>query len=97
MVTDTHAVTIVRLVRADLIAWPRVGVRPLTVAFTNTSTCSYTASLWDFWDGVTSTLPAPTHTYEISRKVVAVGHNSEFRNQRIVACGRQIRSFLHSL
>jgi PKD repeat protein len=70
-VTGTHAITVVRLVGADFDAWPRWGVRPLTVAFTNTSSCTYTASLWDFGDGstllttsgITSTLPGPTHTY----------------------------------
>jgi hypothetical protein len=63
VVTDTHAITISRLRNADLIAWPRWGRMPLTVAFTNTSTCSYTTSLWQFGDGVTSTLSAPIHTY----------------------------------
>jgi alpha-tubulin suppressor-like RCC1 family protein len=33
------------------------------ISFTNTSTGSYTSLLWDFGDGVTSTLPNPTHTY----------------------------------
>jgi len=35
----------------------------LTVVFTNTSGGEYAASLWDFGDGVTSTLQSPTHTY----------------------------------
>jgi PKD repeat protein len=38
-------------------------VLPLTVTFTNTSTGDYTSSLWDFGDGITSTLTSPTHTY----------------------------------
>jgi hypothetical protein len=62
-VTDTHAITISRLTQADFSASPRWGRMPLTVAFTNTSTCSYTTSLWQFGDGVTSALPAPVHTY----------------------------------
>ena len=33
------------------------------INFTNTSTGPYTSLLWDFGDGVTSTLPNPTHTY----------------------------------
>jgi len=48
---------------ADFTAWPTTGVAPLTVVFTNTSTCNYTTSLWDFGDGTTSTLGSPTHTY----------------------------------
>ena len=36
----------------------------MTVAFTNTSDCHYTAHTWDFGNGVTSTLPGPTHTYD---------------------------------
>ncbi len=48
---------------ADFTAWPTTGVKPLTVDFTNTSTCNYTTSRWDFGNGVTSTLPSPTHTY----------------------------------
>jgi hypothetical protein len=66
-VTDTHAVHIWRLGQADFVAWPTWGVAPLTVTFTNTSNCSATHTLWQFGDGVSSTLPRPTHTY------VAVG------------------------
>jgi alpha-tubulin suppressor-like RCC1 family protein len=34
-----------------------------SISFTNTSTGPYTSVLWDFGDGVTSTLSNPTHTY----------------------------------
>ncbi len=44
---------------------PPSGVAPVTVALTNTSTSSYTSSLWDLGDGVTSTLHALTHTYAV--------------------------------
>ncbi|MDY6876692.1 MAG: PKD domain-containing protein [Chloroflexota bacterium] len=50
-------------VRADFTAWPTSGVAPLTVVFTNTSSGGYTASLWNFGDGTTSTQTSPTHTY----------------------------------
>ncbi len=47
---------------ADFSAFPLNGSLPLLVQFLNTSTgaASY---LWDFGDGITSTLPSPTHTY----------------------------------
>jgi len=50
-------------VQADFTAWPTSGVAPLTVVFTNTSAGGYTASLWNFGDGITSTQTGPTHTY----------------------------------
>ncbi|MCK4832385.1 MAG: PKD domain-containing protein [Anaerolineales bacterium] len=48
---------------ADFAASPTVGLAPLTVVFTNTSTGDYTASRWDFGDSITGTLRNPTHTY----------------------------------
>ncbi|MEE8392489.1 MAG: PKD domain-containing protein [Anaerolineae bacterium] len=54
------------LIRADFTAWPTSGPVPLTVVFTNTSSGAYTASLWHFGDGITSTRTSPTHTYTIS-------------------------------
>jgi len=50
-------------VKADFTASPTSGVAPLTVAFANASTGDYTSSLWDFGDGVTSTLQNSTHIY----------------------------------
>jgi PKD repeat protein len=50
-------------VLARFTAAPTRGQPPLTVTFTNTSVGSYTASLWNFGDGLTSTLASPTHTY----------------------------------
>ncbi len=51
--------------RADFYASPTSGPVPLTVVFTNTSTGDYESSLWDFGDGVTSTLTHPQHTYTV--------------------------------
>ncbi len=48
---------------ASFTAQPVTGLVPLQVNFTNTSTGTYTSLLWDFGDGVTSTLPNPSHTY----------------------------------
>jgi hypothetical protein len=50
-------------VEADFTGQPTAGLPPLTVVFTNTSVGDYDTSLWLFGDGVTSTLPGPTHTY----------------------------------
>ncbi len=48
---------------ADFFGAPLTGAAPLTVIFTNTSTGAITSYLWDFGDGITSTLPGPDHTY----------------------------------
>jgi hypothetical protein len=63
-VVGTHAVDLSLPPCAEFVAQPRVGHPPLTVVFTNTSICDYTASLWDFGDGLTSTATNPTHTYD---------------------------------
>ncbi len=49
---------------ADFSATPTEGVAPLTVVFTNTSSGDFTDSLWQFGDGLTSTLESPTHIYD---------------------------------
>ncbi len=48
---------------ADFTASPPGGAVPLTVTFSNTSTGTYVASLWNFGDGAASTEISPTHTY----------------------------------
>jgi YD repeat-containing protein len=50
---------------ANFVAAPRSGIAPSTVIFTDTSTAPQpiTSWLWNFGDGVTSTLQHPTHTY----------------------------------
>jgi hypothetical protein len=48
---------------ADFVGWPTSGPAPLTVAFTNTSTGAFSTVLWTFGDGVSTSLPSPSHTY----------------------------------
>jgi PKD repeat protein len=63
--THTNCITVYAPVRAGFTASPISGAAPLTVTFTNTSTGSYTTSLWSFGDGITSVLTSPTHTYSL--------------------------------
>ena len=48
---------------AGFSAAPVWGYTPLEVAFYNNSQGDYSASLWDFGDVITSSLPSPTHTF----------------------------------
>ncbi len=50
-------------VNANFSGTPTTGIKPLTVAFTNTSTGDYTSSSWWFGDGGTSSAQHPSHTY----------------------------------
>lgn len=61
--TVSNAVTVYAPVHAAFVSSPVSGIAPVTAVFTNTSTGDFTDSLWTFGDGVTSTLPSPTHTY----------------------------------
>jgi PKD repeat protein len=65
-VTDTHVITTYLPVQAAFSAAPLTGKSPLTVVFTDTSTGTITSWLWSFGDTVTSPLPSPTHTYELT-------------------------------
>ncbi len=49
---------------ADFTATPRSGYSPLTVQFTDLSTGGTISRLWEFGDGVTSTLTNPIHIYD---------------------------------
>lgn len=48
---------------AGFSASPRSGLAPLTVAFTDQSSGTVTDWLWQFGEGLTSTLQNPTHTF----------------------------------
>ncbi|MCP4428038.1 MAG: DUF11 domain-containing protein, partial [Chloroflexi bacterium] len=76
--TTTTSITIYQPATADFTAVPLTGTMPLTVIFTNNSLAA-TDFLWTFGDGVTSTLPAPTHTYalpdEYTVSLTASGQN----------------------
>ncbi len=50
-------------VHSDFSATPTSGPAPLFVTFTNLSTGDYTNILWEFGDGITSTLSSPSYTY----------------------------------
>jgi uncharacterized repeat protein (TIGR01451 family) len=64
-ITRTNYITAYAQVHALFDAVPLEGSVPFTVGFTNTSTGDFTDVLWDFDDGVTSTLLNPTHTYSL--------------------------------
>jgi len=51
---------------ADFTATPLTGVRPLSVAFTDTSTNAPTSWAWTFGDGGTSSAQNPTHSYTVA-------------------------------
>jgi len=51
------------VLEADFKAVPTEGLAPLTVEFTNRSIGDYSEMLWDFGDGITSTVTNPVHIY----------------------------------
>lgn len=65
--TQTSYITVYEPVRADFSGSPTSGLVPLSVHFTNQSTGDYGTCLWEFGDGVTSTLESPTHAYTVVR------------------------------
>ena len=64
--TRSNYITVYQPVVADFSATPLSGTAPLTVTFTNQSTGDYTDLMWNFGDGITSTLINPTHTYGLA-------------------------------
>ncbi len=50
---------------ANFVSDLSTGIAPLTVQFTDLSTGDLDVWLWDFGDGLTSTLQSPTHTYSL--------------------------------
>ncbi|MGD2146865.1 MAG: PKD domain-containing protein, partial [Anaerolineae bacterium] len=78
---------------ASFTASPTMGVAPLNVVFTNTSSGGYTTSLWAFGDEVTSTEESPTHTYAAGVYTVSLtldaglpGSDTLTRTNYITAC-----------
>jgi PKD repeat protein len=61
--TQTNYITVFSEPQIDFSASLTAGVAPATVVFTNTSSGDYIESMWDFGDGITSTVPDPSHTY----------------------------------
>ncbi|MCD6286707.1 MAG: PKD domain-containing protein, partial [Anaerolineae bacterium] len=55
--------TIARVPTASFTLAPNSGTVPLTVTFTDTSASLVDSWLWDFSDGLTTTLQHPTHVY----------------------------------
>ena len=51
---------------ANFTATPLFGQAPLTVSFADQSTGLVANWLWQFGDGLTSTLPSPSHTYRLA-------------------------------
>ncbi len=59
-------ITVYTAPRADFSATPLQGAAPLLVTFTNLAVGDYASSLWDFGDGITSTVSHPTHIYTVA-------------------------------
>ncbi|MBN1536921.1 MAG: S8 family serine peptidase [Anaerolineales bacterium] len=59
----TDYITVYMTPTADFSASPTFGIAPMTVSFTDTSTGSVASWLWDFGDGITSTLQNPNHDF----------------------------------
>lgn len=52
------------LLTSNFVATPTTGFAPMAVTFTNLS-IGYDNLLWDFGEGVTSTVTSPTYTYNL--------------------------------
>lgn len=78
MVTATFNTTVPT---AGFTAVPLSGKMPLTVNFTDTSSCA-ASWLWDFGDGATSTLQNPRHTYN---QPIPAGQFSRLYNATLTA------------
>jgi PKD repeat protein len=64
--TRVDYVTVYDIPVADFTATPTNGNGPLTVAFSDKSTGTFSTYAWDFGDGTTSTAASPTHTYGVT-------------------------------
>jgi PKD repeat protein len=61
--TQPSYVKVYNPVQAGFTGTPTSGLAPLTVVFSNTASGDFDSLLWSFGDGITSTLPGPTHTF----------------------------------
>jgi PKD repeat protein len=61
--TQTNIITTHAPVQADFEVAPAMGIAPLTVQFTNTSTGDFVSLGWNFGDGGTSSESNPSHLY----------------------------------
>lgn len=61
-ITRTGFITVYNTPIANFTAEPRLGIRPFLVEFTNSSLYGE-QFIWDYGDGVTSTVSSPTHTH----------------------------------
>jgi len=63
---------VLRLGKLDFLADYVMGIKPLTVHFTNQnvapSGCCFTGAIWDFGDGSTGMVDNPTHVYSENGK-----------------------------
>jgi PKD repeat protein len=99
-VTDTHVISTYVPVQAAFNAAPLIGKLPLTVVFTDTSTGTITSWLWDFGDTVTSPLPSPTHTYNLTGTFTVsltvnglYGSDTEVKTNYITVCEPVVADF----
>src|SRR5690606_34956354 len=60
----TNYITVYEPATANFAANPTSGAPPLTVQFTDQSTGSINFRLWNFGDGIISTLANPSHLYQ---------------------------------
>lgn len=68
------------------------GIAPLTIIFTDTSTGTPTSWVWDFMDGVTSTLQNPSHIFGVGvypvKLTVANAYGTSSYIKTIIVVGR---------
>ncbi len=68
-ITRTGFITVYNTPNANFTAAPRLGTTPLLVEFNNSSLYGE-QFIWDYGDGVTSTVSSPTHTHLYASKGV---------------------------
>jgi PKD repeat protein len=78
---------------ADFVGHTLAGTIPLTVDFTDRSTGTVTGWLWDFGDGISSTLQNPSHTYSETGSFTVTITVSDNGNQDVKARSDYITTF----